>query len=71
MGCKIEDLGQTINDLRGDLKLKEMELNNQRVNLEEKYERNIENLERKCEVINEEKLMLRGEMIEKEKILTC
>ena len=71
MGGKIEDLGQTINDLRGDLKLKEMELNNQRVNLEEKYERNIENLERKCEVINEEKLMLRGEMIEKEKILTC
>jgi len=71
MGGKIEDLGQTINDLRGDLKLKEMELNNQRVNLEEKYERNIENLERKCEVINEEKLMLRGEMIEKEKILIC
>jgi len=71
MSGKIEDLGQTINDLRGDLKLKEMELNNQRVNLEEKYERNIENLERKCEVINEEKLMLRGEMIEKEKILTC
>ena len=57
--------------MRQDQKLKELEFANLRQQLEEKYEWNIENLERRCELINEEKLLLRGEMIEKEKILSC
>jgi hypothetical protein len=39
--------------------------------LEEKMERIQENLERKLETSNEEKIMLRGEMNEKEKVLLC
>ena len=66
---KVENLEELIQELWQDFKLKELEWSNLRVQLEEKYERNIEGLERRCELINEEKLLLRGEMMEKEKIL--
>lgn len=48
-----------------------MEYANWKMHLEEKFEKIQEAQERKIEVLNEEKVLLWGEMNEKEKVLLC
>lgn len=48
-----------------------MEYANWKMHLEEKFEKIHEAQERKIEVLNEEKVLLWGEMNEKEKVLLC
>lgn len=58
-------------ELWQEVKLKEQEYNQMWILDEERHNWTVETLEKKLETTTEEKVLLRGELNEKEKILTC